>query len=84
MIKIAMIGAGGVGFTRGLLRDIYCARIRRCRVPLYGHLEKTQMAATLAAKPSAKTGCRRASGHHQPARGVAGADYVICTARVGG
>lgn len=87
MIKIAMIGAGSVGFTRGLLRDILC-------VPEFADAEfrfmdisekNLEMAATLCRKAVSENGLpARILATTNQREAVAGADYVICTARVGG
>ncbi|MCE5259086.1 MAG: alpha-glucosidase/alpha-galactosidase [Chloroflexi bacterium] len=87
MIKIAMIGAGSIGFTRGLLRDILT-------VPEFADAEfrfmdispqNLEMAASLCRKTITENGlpARIQTTTHQR-EAVCGADYVICTARVGG
>ncbi len=87
MIKIAMIGAGSIGFTRGLLRDILT-------VPEFADTEfrfmdispqNLEMAASLCRKTITENGLpARIQTTTDQREAVRGADYVICTARVGG
>jgi len=86
-IKIAMIGAGSIGFTRGLMQDILS-------VP---ELADTEFAFTDLSKANlnmVSTRCQRdIKANKLPAsitastarrRPIEGADYVICTIRQGG
>src|SRR6185437_13499985 len=86
-IKIAMIGAGSIGFTRTLMRDILA-------VP---ELQDTEFAFSDISKQNldmVTTLCRRDVEHHNlPAkitsttdrrRAIADANYVISTIRQGG
>ena len=86
-IKVAMIGAGSIGFTRRLMHDILC-------VP---ELADTHFALTDISKRNldmVATLCRRdIKANRLPAtisastnqrRALADADYVICTIRQGG
>ena len=87
MIKIAMIGAGSIGFTRGLLRDILT-------VPEFADTEfrfmdisaqNLEMVAALCRKMITENGLpARIVTTTNQREAIAGADYVICTARVGG
>ena len=87
MIKIAMIGAGSVGFTRGLVRDVLA-------VPEFADTEfrfmdisqeNLDMAANLCRKTIADNGLPATIiGTTNQREALEGADYVICTARVGG
>lgn len=86
-MQVAMIGAGSVGFTRGLVRDILA-------VPEFADIEfrfmdigeeNLKMAADLCRKMIADNGLpARVFATTNQREAVAGADYVICTARVGG
>lgn len=86
-VKIAMIGAGSIGFTRRLMQDILA-------VP---ELADTVFSLTDISRPNLDRVaqlCRRdIAGNHLPAkiltttdrrRALADADYVICTIRQGG
>src|SRR4051795_12456510 len=86
-LRIAMIGAGSIGFTRRLMRDILA-------VP---ELANTTFAMTDLSEQNLDMVaqlCRRdIEANHLPAkveattdrrRAIAGADYIICTIRQGG
>ncbi len=87
MVTIAMIGAGSIGFTRGLVRDILT-------VPELAGTEFRFMDISPQNLEMSASLCRKMiTDNHLPARiitttkqrdAVAGADYVICTVRVGG
>lgn len=87
MIKVAMIGAGSVGFTRRLFRDILS-------VPEFADTEFRLMDIDAEGVEMSANLCRKmAKDWNKPAAVVAttdrraalqGADYVICTIRVGG
>jgi alpha-galactosidase len=87
MIKVAMIGAGSVGFTRGLVRDVLA-------VPEFADAEfrfmdisqeNLEMAVNLCRKMIADNGLpATVQGTTNQREAIAEADYVICTARVGG
>ncbi len=86
-IKVAVIGAGSIGFTRGLLRDILCVPefrdiefaftdINERNLDMVYKLCKRDIeSAKLPAKISATTDRREA---------IAGAKYVLSVVRVGG
>jgi alpha-galactosidase len=86
-IKIAMIGAGSIGFTRRLMQDILCVPeltdtefaltdISRANLDMVSALCKRDITANkLPAKIIATTNRRRA---------IEGADYVLCMIRQGG
>src|SRR5262245_60450332 len=86
-VKIAMVGAGSIGFTRRLMRDVLC-------VP---ELQDTTFAFTDISKQNLDMVtqlCRRdIDANRLPARieattdrrkAIADSDYVICTIRQGG
>ncbi|MFE5322647.1 alpha-glucosidase/alpha-galactosidase [Paenibacillus sp. NPDC056579] len=87
MLKIAMIGAGSIGFTRRLVMDILAVEEFRNAQFRFMDIdeENLRMATNL---------CRHMiESHSLPAtivpttnqrEAIAGADYVFCTARVGG
>ncbi|CAG7635329.1 Alpha-galactosidase [Paenibacillus solanacearum] len=87
MLQIAMIGAGSIGFTRRLVMDILAVEAFRDAQFRFMDIneESLKMAVDL---------CRHMIEHYQlPAtitattnqrEAIAGADYVFCTARVGG
>ncbi|NLV74089.1 MAG: alpha-glucosidase/alpha-galactosidase [Chloroflexi bacterium] len=87
MIKIAMIGAGSIGFTRGLVRDILT-------VPEFADTEfrfmdisaeNLEMVANLCEKTIRESSLPAVIRKFTDQRAaLEGADYVICTARVGG
>ncbi len=86
-IRIAMIGAGSIGFTRRLMRDILgvpeladtafaFTDISQRNLEMVSQLCQRDIEANnLPAKVEATTDRRRA---------IAGADYIICTIRQGG
>jgi alpha-galactosidase len=86
-MKIAMIGAGSVGFTRGLVRDILA-------VPEFVDTEfrfmdisaeNVEMAASLCRKMIADNALpAQVFATTNQREALTGADYVIATARVGG
>ncbi|MCZ8514107.1 alpha-glucosidase/alpha-galactosidase [Paenibacillus filicis] len=87
MIQIAMIGAGSIGFTRRLMMDILSvpefqdAQFRFMDIDE----ENLTMVTGLCRKMIEANGLPasiRATLHQREA--IAGADYVFCTARVGG
>ena len=87
MLKIAMIGAGSIGFTRRLLMDILAveefrdAEFRFMDI----HEGNLQMVTDLCRKMIEQNGLPaviHATTNRREA--IAGADYVFCTARVGG
>ena len=84
-IKIAMIGAGSIGFTRRLMRHP-----RRAGVGRYHLRPDRYLATTWTWSRSSASGMRR---HNLPAKivattdrraAIADADYVICMIRQGG
>src|SRR3954463_7815468 len=86
-LKIAMIGAGSIGFTRRLLRDILAVPELADTVFAFTDLSKQNL--DMVAKL-----CRRDIEHNKlPAKinpttdrrkAIADADYIICTIRQGG
>jgi alpha-galactosidase len=86
-IKIAMIGAGSIGFTRRLMRDILS-------VPELADTTFAMTDLSAANLDMVSRLCRRdVEANHLPAKiepspdrraAIAGADYVICTIRQGG
>jgi alpha-galactosidase len=86
-ITIAMVGAGSIGFTRRLVRDILAVPeladtqfrftdISKRNLDMVSRLCRRDIAANgLPAKVISTTDRRRA---------IAGADYIICTIRQGG
>ncbi|UUZ90930.1 hypothetical protein LJK87_34810 [Paenibacillus sp. P25] len=87
MIKIAMIGAGSIGFTRRLLMDILSvpefrdAQFRFMDI----HEENLTMVTNLCRKMIESNGLPATIEPTLNQReAIAGADYVFCTARVGG
>ncbi len=87
MLKIAMIGAGSVGFTRRLLMDILAVEeLQDTEFRFMDiHEENLRMATDLCRKMIADNGLPakvQPTMHRREA--VSGADYVFCMARVGG
>jgi alpha-galactosidase len=87
LIKIAMIGAGSIGFTRRLLMDLLAVpefqdtQFRFMDI----HEENLTMAATLCRHMISQNGlAATVTATTDRREAIAGADYVICTARVGG
>lgn len=87
MLKIAMIGAGSIGFTRRLVMDILAvpefqdAQFRFMDI----HEGNLEMAAKLCRAMIDKNGLpATVSATLDQREAIAGADYVFCTARVGG
>jgi alpha-galactosidase len=86
-IRIAMIGAGSVGFTRRLLRDLLAvpelADTTFAMTDLSQH--NLDMVAALCERDiSANKLPARVQKTTDRRRAIAGADYVICTIRQGG
>ena len=87
MLKIAMIGAGSIGFTRRLMMDILA--VEEFRDTEFRFMDISQqnldMVANLCRKMIADNGLKAsviATTNQREA--IAGADYVVCMARVGG
>ncbi|NLS78586.1 MAG: alpha-glucosidase/alpha-galactosidase [Chloroflexi bacterium] len=87
MIKIAAIGAGSVGFTRKLLADVLSVPELQDTEFRFMDIspENLEMATNLCRKIIADNGLP-ATIHPTLDRreAIRGADYVLCTARVGG
>ncbi|MBE2178943.1 MAG: alpha-glucosidase/alpha-galactosidase [Chthoniobacterales bacterium] len=86
-LKIAMIGAGSVGFTRGLVKDIVAVPELADAAFSFTDIsaKNLEMVATLCRRDIAENGLPaqvRASGDRREA--LEGADYVFCTIRQGG
>ncbi len=87
MIKIAMIGAGSVGFTRTLVMDVLAVPELRDTVFHFMDIspENLEMAANLCRKMIADNGLpARVLTTTNQREAIAGADYVMSTVRVGG
>src|SRR5689334_21667092 len=86
-IKIAMIGAGSVGFTRKLMQDILC--VPELQDTTFALMDISHRNLEMVAQL-----CQRdIDANHLPARivttlnqreAIANADYVLCTIRQGG
>jgi alpha-galactosidase len=86
-LKVSVIGAGSIGFTRGIVRDILCVPEFRDTEFAFTDINERNLdmvyrlstrdveAAALPAKITATTERREA---------LAGANYVFCVVRVGG
>jgi alpha-galactosidase len=87
MLKIAMIGAGSIGFTRRLMMDILAVEEFRDTEFRFMDIseENLQMVANLCRRMIEQNGLS-ATIHATTNRreAIAGSDYVFCTARVGG
>ncbi|MBO9605954.1 MAG: alpha-glucosidase/alpha-galactosidase [Paenibacillaceae bacterium] len=87
MLKIAMIGAGSIGFTRRLMMDILAVEEFRDTEFRFMDIdeENLRMVSDLC-RHMIQTSGLPATIHTTTNRreAIAGADYVICTARVGG
>ena len=86
-VKIAIVGAGSIGFTRRLVRDILCVpEFADARFAFQDISERNlDMVASLCRREIEANGLGAtidATVAREPA--LAGADYVINTARVGG
>ncbi|MCS7459043.1 alpha-glucosidase/alpha-galactosidase [Paenibacillus doosanensis] len=87
MLNIAMIGAGSIGFTRRLVMDILAVEEFRDAQFRFMDIneESLDMAASLCRHMIEKNGLPAVIHATTDQReAVAGADYVFCTARVGG
>lgn len=87
MLKIAMIGAGSIGFTRRLVMDILAVEEFRNAQFRFMDIdeENLQMAANLCRHMIEANGLPATIQATMDQReAIAGADYVFCTARVGG
>lgn len=85
--KVAFIGAGSIGFTRGLLRDLLSVpEMRDVRIAFTDiHADNLEMVTKLCQRDISENGLDiviEASTDRR--RALADADYVICTIRVGG
>lgn len=86
-IRIAMIGAGSIGFTRRLMRDVL--GVPELADTVFSFTDVSQQNLDMVTQL-----CRRdIEANHLPAtieattdrrRAIAGADYIICTIRQGG
>lgn len=86
-MKIAMIGAGSVGFTRRLFMDVLAVpEFRECTFHLMDiSQEAVDMAAALCRKMVSDNALpTRVDAGTDRRAALDGADYVICTIRVGG
>ncbi|NLT74497.1 MAG: alpha-glucosidase/alpha-galactosidase [Chloroflexi bacterium] len=87
MIKIAMIGAGSIGFTRRLMMDILAVEELRDTEFWFMDIsaENLEMVTNLSRKliSDNELSARIVPTTNQR-EAIAGADYVFCTARVGG
>lgn len=87
MIKIAMIGAGSVGFTRRLFMDVLAVpELRDTHFALMDiDPENLEMAASLCRKMADDNGLPvKVSATADRREALEEADYVFCTIRVGG
>jgi len=87
MIKVAMIGAGSVGFTRKLVMDILAVKELRDTEFRFMDIseENLEMATNLCRKMIADNGLpAKIIPTLNRREAIAGADYVISTVRVGG
>ncbi|TDQ42700.1 alpha-glucosidase/alpha-galactosidase [Aureibacillus halotolerans] len=87
MIRVAMIGAGSIGFTRRLFMDILSVEeLRDTEFRFMDiHQDNLDMVAQLCTKMAEDNGLKAnivATTNQREA--IRDADYVICTARVGG
>ena len=87
MVKIAVIGAGSVGFTRKLVADVLSVPELAASEFRFMDIsqENLEMAASLSRKAIADNDLS-ATIHATTDRreAIAGADYVLCLVRVGG
>ena len=87
MIKIAMIGAGSIGFTRQLMMDILAVPELRDTEFRFMDIsdENLEMVTNLSRKMISDNGLPATIVPTTNQReAIAGADYVFCMARVGG
>ncbi|WP_248924643.1 alpha-glucosidase/alpha-galactosidase [Paenibacillus hamazuiensis] len=87
MLKIAMIGAGSIGFTRRLMMDILAVEQFRDTEFRFMDIneENLRMVADLCRNMIRKNGLAATIVETTNQReAIAGSDYVICMARVGG
>jgi alpha-galactosidase len=87
MLKIAMIGAGSIGFTRRLMMDILAVEeFRDTEFRFMDINEENLKMATDLCRHMIKTNGLPATVHATTDRreAIAGADYVFCMVRVGG
>lgn len=87
MLKIAMIGAGSIGFTRRLMMDILAVEEFRDTEFRFMDIDEgnLRMVTDLCRKMIAQNGLAAVIHATTDRReAIAGADYVFCTARVGG
>lgn len=86
-IKIAMIGAGSIGFTRRLMQDILCVPELADTIFSFTDIspQNLEMVTTLCRRDiKANKFPARILSSPQRRRALADADYVICTIRQGG
>lgn len=88
MLKIAMIGAGSIGFTRRLIMDLLAVpEFRNTEFRLMDiDADNLEMVTNLSRKMLEVNGLKEATilSTTNQREAIAGVDYVICTARVGG
>lgn len=87
MVKVAMIGAGSIGFTRRLLMDILAVEeLRDTEFHFMDINEENLKMATDLCRSMVESNGLPAVIHSTTSQreAVLGADYVFCTARVGG
>jgi alpha-galactosidase len=86
-MKIAVIGAGSVGFTRKLVRDLLSVpALQDCEIALHD-INPTNLdlvAQLLRRDLDANHLPTRLASHGERRAAIAGANYIICCARIGG
>jgi len=86
-MKLAIIGAGSVGFTRKLVRDMLkVPEMQDCEIALHDiNASNLDMVAQLIRRDiEANRLPTRLTSHAERRAAIAGANYVVCCVRIGG
>jgi alpha-galactosidase len=87
-MKIAVIGAGSIGFTRGIVRDLLCVPEFRDNTEFAFHdidADNLKRVYQLCRRDMEANGVKsRLSGTLSRRAALKGADYIFCVVRVGG
>ncbi len=86
-MKLAIIGAGSVGFTRKLVRDLLTvAELRDCEIALHDiNADNLSMVRQILARDiEANRLPTRLTSHAERRAALAGANYIVCCVRIGG